>query len=78
MSSDSGRRFSTIEGMSITGDGAREVGPDAASFAGDNTGSDSGAEVSSDISTAVNFKTSPLFCETDSFRGFLSFSSGIA
>jgi hypothetical protein len=42
------------------------------------TGKDSGAEVNFSISAADNFKISPFALAAESFRGFLTFSSGMS
>jgi hypothetical protein len=54
--------------------------PETDGLLGEVTGNDSGAEVNSSNSAAVNFKTfsSPFGLEIDDFRGFLTFSSGIS
>ena len=64
--------------LSMTGEGARDGCAETVNLVGDAMGNDSGAEVNSSTSAAVNFKTSPLPLVTESFRGFLTFSSGIS
>jgi hypothetical protein len=63
--------------LSKTGEGARD-GPETGSRAGEVTGNDSGAEVSSSISAADNFRISPFAFAVDNFLDFLTFSSGMS